>query len=72
MNRFGTWLARERQQRKWSLEVLGGRIRANKSLVSRWESGDSVPSVPHFARLCRVLGADANRVLRLVLKDAAA
>lgn len=69
MHRFGQWLARERESRGWSLAELGSYLGVDKSLVSRWESGETYPHLPHFSRLMRLLCADANRVLRLVPKQ---
>lgn len=74
MTRFGAWLTREREQREWTLEELGSYIGADKSIVLRWESGETYPTLRYFKRLMHLLCADANEVLRLVPKsdDAAA
>lgn len=75
MNRFGSWLTREREERQWTLEELGSYLGADKSMVLRWERGETYPNLSYFAALMRLLCADANKVLRLVPKrddDAAA
>jgi transcriptional regulator with XRE-family HTH domain len=66
MTRFGGWLTREREARGWTLEELGTYLGVDKSMVLRWESGETYTQLPSFARLMRLLCADANKVLRLV------
>jgi len=66
MNRFGRWLVAQRTQRHWSQIECAEFLRVDKSLLARWEAGEMLPRLTTFARLMRLLGADANEVLRLV------
>lgn len=72
MNRFGQWLTKEREARSWSQPELARYLGVDKSMVLRWERGETLPHLPHFGKLTRLLCADANKVLRLVPKDDAA
>lgn len=66
MTRFATWLSAQRTANGWTRAEVAQFIRSDAAQVARWEAGESLPRLPLFARLCRLVNADANEVLRLV------
>ena len=66
---MSTWVASLRKGRKVSLGVLAQQAGINKSTLSRWESGTSVPRVPEMMRVLDALGASTDaqaKALRLL------
>lgn len=64
INRFGRWLARERERRQLSQRDLAIRIRSHPAQVSRWETGSRLPELPSFGALVFALELDANVALK--------
>ena len=61
------FLVRARMDAGLTREELARAVGASRRQIGRMECGHELPSVPRFARLRRVLGFDANRVIARLL-----
>lgn len=51
-----THLKRIREERNWTQKQLATKIGTNSVSISRWESGERVPTLYFRAKLCEVFG----------------
>jgi len=59
----GARIRRRRGQRGWSQGQLGRALGRDHSTVSRWESGDRLPTLPALLAIGRVLGCGPAALL---------
>ena len=53
---LGTYIKSRRLNKDWSQSKLAKEVGVNRSLVSRWESDQSEPTLSNFIKVCEVLG----------------
>lgn len=65
-------ISKQRESLGLSQEELARKVGANRSVVSRWENGKSIPDVVYLSALGEVLGVSTNelRKLRTTEKEA--
>ena len=54
--KLGTYIKSRRLNKDWSQSKLAKEVGVNRSLVSRWESDQSEPTLSNFIKVCEVLG----------------
>lgn len=60
---LGAWLREARRERLWSQAELARALGVHHAVVSRWESGQRVPSLAHVYAIARVLNTPLERLL---------
>jgi transcriptional regulator with XRE-family HTH domain len=55
LTRIGQVLAAVRDRRAMTQRELAAAIRVSEHTISRWERGETVPSLAHLGALCRAL-----------------
>jgi transcriptional regulator with XRE-family HTH domain len=66
---IATWIKRMREQRGMTAAELARALGVPSGTVSRWETGERVPSASMCVRLARVFGTDPHEVLRLAGRE---
>jgi transcriptional regulator with XRE-family HTH domain len=64
--RWGANIRRERERAGMTRADLAYTVGVNKSTVSRWEAGSSIPTSAHQIRLCWALETPAARLFPIV------
>lgn len=62
-NEIGLNIKKYRQDRKWSQDELAEKVYSTKSTISKWESGDIVPSVEVIKIIAKALGVSLYQIL---------
>lgn len=62
------WLKETRIKKEFSQGDMDSMIGAEAKSVSRWESGDAVPSVTDFISWCSVFGAEVSINIKSQIK----
>lgn len=60
---LGERIALARKQAGLSQEQLGEKLGVSRQAVSKWESGQTDPSVAYLAQMCRTLGISSDHLL---------
>lgn len=58
-----------RLDRNYTRKSLGSEIGVGKTTVWYWETGERIPNLPHFAKLCKVLKISHSNMLKLLIGE---
>lgn len=62
-NRIGRFIADVRCERNMTQQDLADALLVSNSLISKWETGKSMPDILFLTKLCEVLGINVNELL---------
>jgi transcriptional regulator with XRE-family HTH domain len=69
LNRLGRVLAAVRERRDLTQGELAAAVGVSEHTISRWERGETVPSLAHLAPLCRTLRVKPSVFIDLPLRN---